>query len=375
MPKLGLDRQILAGITKNHQAIVALERVFDAVGSSLPEAAEEAALAAAQAIAAANIAFARLVELSNSLEYLEVAPTPQAARGEDDMVQPSTFLPVERDDLAPVPPGGTMAWQNADRVEITGGTISGASQNDATSVEISDDTTTNATMYPLWSTATGGQYAPKTSSTKWTFNPNTGLMTVPSVSAQFNGTLGITTPAAAAVTTLSASGQITSTIATGTSPFSIASTTVVPNLNVSQLLGGTWAIPGAIGSTTPNTGRFTTVGVGTTTPTYRFVVSNSGVQGIEFDSDGSAYGAGTTGILSYNRSGSAYVALNIDGLAVNMRASGTVRLTVDGTGIGFFGTTPAAKQTVTGSRGGNAALASLLTALSTTGLITDSTTV
>lgn len=43
-----------------------------------------------------------------------------------------------------------------------------------------------------------------------------------------------------------------------------------------------------------------------------------------------------------------------------------------GNNVGFFGATPAAKPTVTGSRGGNAALASLLTALSTLGLITDS---
>ena len=42
---------------------------------------------------------------------------------------------------------------------------------------------------------------------------------------------------------------------------------------------------------------------------------------------------------------------------------------------GFFGSTPpAAKPTVTGSRGANAALASLLTALASYGLITDSTT-
>jgi hypothetical protein len=50
---------------------------------------------------------------------------------------------------------------------------------------------------------------------------------------------------------------------------------------------------------------------------------------------------------------------------------GSVRL--DGN-VGFFAATPAAKQTVTGSRGGNAALASLLTALATFGLITDSST-
>lgn len=46
--------------------------------------------------------------------------------------------------------------------------------------------------------------------------------------------------------------SFTSTVATGTAPFSVTSTTVVPNLNVSGLLGGTWASPGAIGSTTPS---------------------------------------------------------------------------------------------------------------------------
>lgn len=40
--------------------------------------------------------------------------------------------------------------------------------------------------------------------------------------------------------------------------------------------------------------------------------------------------------------------------------------------IGFFGKPKTSKPTVTGSRGANAALASLLTALSNLGLITDS---
>ena len=47
--------------------------------------------------------------------------------------------------------------------------------------------------------------------------------------------------------------QITSTLATGTAPLAIASTTQVANLNVSQLEGKTWAIPDPIGATTPNT--------------------------------------------------------------------------------------------------------------------------
>lgn len=56
------------------------------------------------------------------------------------------------------------------------------------------------------------------------------------------------------------------------------------------------------------------------------------------------------------------------------RASGAVRIGLNATGIGFFNTTPAAKPTVTGSRGGNAALASFLTGLATLGLVTDSST-
>jgi hypothetical protein len=73
------------------------------------------------------------------------------------------------------------------------------------------------------------------------------------------GTIGSGTPSTGAFTTISATGVITSTLATGTAPFTVASTTVVGNLNVSQLLGGTWAVPGTIGSTTANTGKFTTL--------------------------------------------------------------------------------------------------------------------
>lgn len=52
---------------------------------------------------------------------------------------------------------------------------------------------------------------------------------------------------------------------------------------------------------------------------------------------------------------------------------GAVKFQINSTGIGFYGTTPIAKPAPTGSRGGNAALASLLTQLANLGLITDST--
>lgn len=78
--------------------------------------------------------------------------------------------------------------------------------------------------------------------------------------ALIDGTpIGGTTAAAGAFTTVSASGQITSTLATGTAPLVIASTTKVSNLNVDQVDGGDWASPGTIGSTTANTGKFTTL--------------------------------------------------------------------------------------------------------------------
>ncbi len=60
--------------------------------------------------------------------------------------------------------------------------------------------------------------------------------------------------------------------------------------------------------------------------------------------------------------------------SVYLGVGSTARIQADGTGIGVFGATPVAKPTVTGSRGGNAALASLLTALANLGWITDSST-
>jgi hypothetical protein len=58
---------------------------------------------------------------------------------------------------------------------------------------------------------------------------------------------------------------------------------------------------------------------------------------------------------------------------VNIKSGDSnAKILVSNTGLGFQGTFPLAKPTVTGSRGGNAALASLLTALDNYGLITNS---
>ena len=59
-----------------------------------------------------------------------------------------------------------------------------------------------------------------------------------------NGTVGATTANTGAFTTISASGQITSTVATGTAPFAVSSTTQVANLN-SQYAGTANTVAGA----------------------------------------------------------------------------------------------------------------------------------
>lgn len=56
------------------------------------------------------------------------------------------------------------------------GSFSGTVTN-ATNIGITNDTTTDATMYPLWATANSGNLPAKVSSTKLSFNPSTGTLT------------------------------------------------------------------------------------------------------------------------------------------------------------------------------------------------------
>jgi hypothetical protein len=94
--------------------------------------------------------------------------------------------------------------------------------------------------------------------------PTTGAFTTLSASSTVSGT-GFSTylasPPAIGGTTASTGRftTVTSTIATGTAPFTVASTTNVANLNASSLGGATFAAPGAIGGTTASTGKFTTL--------------------------------------------------------------------------------------------------------------------
>lgn len=90
---------------------------------------------------------------------------------------------------------------------------------------------------------------------RWKFNTSSGKLEITDASSNAlgsltdNGTTG----------TLSVTGQIASTVATGTAPLSVSSTTKVANLDVDKLDGADWAAPASIGSGTPAAGAFTTL--------------------------------------------------------------------------------------------------------------------
>lgn len=109
-------------------------------------------------------------------------------------------------------------------------------------------------------------------------------------------------------------------------------------------------------------------------------VSNNNSIGFEYGTNGTA--TGYINRWGYNGSTSQFRNLSIrdgkNGGVVEITGS-TKQVTFRGPvliqgDVGFFDGSPVAKPTVSGSRGGNAALASLLTALAALGLITDNTT-
>jgi hypothetical protein len=103
-------------------------------------------------------------------------------------------------------------------------------------------------------------------------------------------------------------------------------------------------------------------------------VTNSGMQSIEgFFRDGSDV---RTQLLSITGDSSGNLTLgNEVGTALFVLKSGANQpVKILGNQLGFFGGSPAGKPTVTGAKGGNAALTSLISALVALGLITDTTT-
>jgi len=134
---------------------------------------------------------------------------------------------------------------------------------------------------------------------------------------------------------VSASGQVTSTLATGTAPLVIASTTKVANLNVDQLDGADWASPGAIGGTTPAAGSFTTLSANSTA-TLAGVDAGKSSGGDYLNISGQTAGSGPLSV-AYNQATNAYTPYTLDSTTFTWRSSGTPVLAATSTGLAVTG--------------------------------------
>ncbi len=157
----------------------------------------------------------------------------------------------------------------------------------ATTTAITDDTTTNATMYPTWVTATTGNNAQKTSSTQLTFNPSTGRLT--------------TTAITSAVT--DKGGQVYNVVAYGADPTGSADSTsaIQAAVNAMPASGGRVYLPsGAYKiSSTLTIGNGTSGAANSTTQNIQFVGAGTGAGGWWNGAGGSA-----TTITWYGSTGS-----------------------------------------------------------------------
>lgn len=140
--------------------------------------------------------------------------------------------------------------------------------------------------------------------------------------------------------TIGATGQLISTVATGTAPLAVSSTTQVSNFNASLLGGKTFADPGPIGSGTPAVGNFTTLSAAATTITSAssgaLSVGRLGATTAAFQVDASA-ATSVTGIkvTAAATGGGAGIAAQGD-TNTNLRidASGSGTITMGGTSTG-----------------------------------------
>lgn len=153
------------------------------------------------------------------------------------------------------------------------------------------------------------------------------------------GTIGSATPNTGAFTTLSVTGQFSSSLSTGTAPFSVVSTTKVTNLNVDLLDGGDWAAPIAIGTTTPAAGSFTTLSATTSVAvgTPKIFSGTGSPEGVVTATIGSAYlrTDGSTGTTLYTKeSGAGNTGWGtVSASSTNWGVPGTIGSTTPNSGV------------------------------------------
>jgi hypothetical protein len=185
----------------------------------------------------------------DAIQDIRTTATPQFARMGLGVAADGTLLLKVggASNYMTVSPGGTIAFGGSGG--ITGYATTASPTFTGTVTLPSAPFTVGATAV----TTTGVQFNYLNAATGTTGTTSTNLV--------FSTSPTLTTPniGAATGTSLSVTGQLTSTVATGTPPLVVSSTTNVPNLNASSLNGATFAATGPLGGTTPNTAAHTTI--------------------------------------------------------------------------------------------------------------------
>lgn len=249
--RLNLTRDQLASFLIDHQQIKQFEMLFSAVDAIAPNVVLEINIAVGTAQATANNAIDQIIALGQDMAVNDAAMSAKVHQAMDAIPRLAQALellasaPVGQpqaaafDDLRSRDELGTMAAQNAEKVAITGGTIAGITFGG----------------FPAGTVSLPSLY--------WTTDTATGFYRIGAnnIGYSYNGTklLDLGSELLAITGGLSVTKQITSTLATGTAPLVVASTTNVANLNASSLNGATFAAPGPIGGGTPDAGTFTSI--------------------------------------------------------------------------------------------------------------------
>lgn len=121
--KLNLTRDQLATFLKNQEQIRQFEKLFSTVDDIAPNVVLEINVAAGTAQATANAALAALSALAQDTAANDAALNAKVQQALDAV--PRLAQALELLALAPRAELGTIASQNSDNVDITGGTISG----------------------------------------------------------------------------------------------------------------------------------------------------------------------------------------------------------------------------------------------------------
>lgn len=144
-----------------------------------------------------------------------------------------------------IPSTGVMSLTGLSVSNTITGSISGSASTattatNANNVAITDDTSTNAVMYPVWVTANTGNLPAKVTSSKLTYNPSTGLLTTAGLTVSNTITGSISGNAATATTATNVTGgaagslvyqtgaSATGTLALGTTDYVLTAGATAP---------------------------------------------------------------------------------------------------------------------------------------------------